>query len=279
MKQFFLAWYAAFLEALYCILLGIRASFSNGLWWRSALWCSVVLLFWLWFYYYFAKEIAIVVGIISFVATYGAIVLGFLPTGAAASGSVAGMGGIGAGLVQLVLYTLMLAVAIYVFFFAFMVLTIIRLPLNPMFMDRSADAVARYYGNAPVEAYPHNQVKISIVKTCLRYGLLLIGLTIPILSGYLLLLIALYINVRLLYPSAVKRVYAAIPGRLPLHEHFRPLLMLGTLALIIVFIPGLNLLLPAVLCTSILHLVRRGDHWKEKNFIVPNLSNSLLVRP
>jgi hypothetical protein len=53
------------------------------------------------------------------------------------------------------------------------------------------------------------------------------GLFIPILSGWVLLLLAVYLNVRLVYGSAVRRVYGKTPGPLPLHDHVPPLLMLG----------------------------------------------------
>jgi hypothetical protein len=254
MKSFLLRWYAALVEALLCLLLGLRSSFRNGLWWRSACLCTGVLVFWLWFYWHFAKQIFITVGAISFIGTYGALVLGFVQGGG--GGSVVAMGGIGAGVVQFLLYAAAVAAVLYVFLFAFLVLTTIRLPANQMFMDRGADAVARYYRNKPMpEARTAPRIRFK------QYVLLVGSLFIPILSGWVLLLLAVYLNVRLPYASAVRRVYGKAPGRLPLHDHFPPLLMLGVLTVIGVLIPVLNLLLPAVMCTSVLHLVRRGPQW------------------
>ncbi|MFL6631035.1 MAG: hypothetical protein ACJ8HJ_01805 [Massilia sp.] len=64
MKSFFQRWYAALVEALLCLLLGLRSSFRNGLWWRSACLCTVVLVFWVWFYWHSAKQIFIAIGAI-----------------------------------------------------------------------------------------------------------------------------------------------------------------------------------------------------------------------
>lgn len=254
MKSFFLRWYAAFVEALWCMLLGLRSSFRNGLWWRSACLCTVVLVFWAWFYWHFARQIFITIGAISFIGTYGALVLGFVQGGG--GGGVPAMGGIGAGLVQFLLYAAAVATVLYVFVFAFLVLTTIRLPSNRLFIDRSADAVARHYRDMPA---PEPR---TVGRTTLKQYALLVGsLFIPILSGWVLLLLAVYLNVRLVYGSAVRRVYGKTPGPLPLHDHVPPLLMLGVLTVIAVLVPVLNLLLPAVMCTSVLHLVRRGPQW------------------
>jgi uncharacterized protein involved in cysteine biosynthesis len=97
--------------------------------------------------------------------------------------------------------------------------------------------------------------------TLKQYALLVGSLFIPILSGWVLLLLAVYLNVRLVYGSAVRRVYGKTSRPLPLHDHVPPLLMLGMLTVIAVLVPVLNLLLPAVMCTSVLHLVRRGPQW------------------
>ncbi|GAA5013433.1 EI24 domain-containing protein [Massilia kyonggiensis] len=256
MKSFFLRWYAALVEALWCMLLGLRSSFSNGLWWRSACLCIAVLAFWIWFYWHFAKQIFIAVGAISIMGTYGALLLGFVEVGGGGGGSVVSMGGIGAGFAQILLYAAAVAAALYVFVFAFLVLTTIRLPLNSLFMDRSADAVARHYRNMPAP-----EVRTAGRITLKQYALLVGCLFVPILSGWVLLLLAVYLNVRLPYASAVRRVHGKVRGRLPLHDHFPPLLMLGVLTVLAVLVPVLNLLLPAVMCTSVLHLVRRGPQW------------------
>ena len=264
MKSFLLRWYAALTEALLCLLLGLRSSFRNGLWWRSACLCAAVLLFWAWFYWHFAKEVFIAIGAISFLGTYGAVVLGFLP-----SGGAAGVGSVGAGAVQFLMYAAAVAAILYVVLFAFLVLTTIRLPVNGLFMGRCADAVARHYRDA---AAPE---PIGAVRTTFKqYALLLASLFIPIVSSWVLLLLAVYLNVRLLYGSAVRRVYGNVPGPLPLHDHFPPLLMLGVLSVIGVLVPVLNLLLPAVMCTSVLHLVRRGPRWQTTTAPVPVSSAS-----
>jgi hypothetical protein len=269
MKSFFLRWYAALVEALLCMLLGLRSSFRNGLWWRSACLCTVVLVFWVWFYWHFAKQIFIAIGAISFIGTYGALVLGFVEGGGGGGGSVVAMGGIGPGIVQFLLYAAAVAAVLYVFLFAFLVLTTIRLPSNRLFIDRSADAVARHYRDMPA---PEPR---TVGRTTLKQYALLVGsLFIPILSGWVLLLLAVYLNVRLVYRSAVRRVYGKMPGPLPLHDQFPPLLMLGVLTVLAVLVPVLNLLLPAVMCTSVLHLVRRGPQWQTPTAPVPVSSTS-----
>jgi hypothetical protein len=255
MKSFFLRWYAALVEALLCMLLGLRSSFRNGLWWRSACLCTVVLVFWVWFYWHFARQIFITIGAISFIGTYGALVLGFVQAGGG-GGGVPAMGGIGAGVVQFLLYAAAVAAVLYVFVFAFLVLTTIRLPSNRLFIDRSADAVARHYRDMPAPE-PRTAGRTTFKQVALLVG----SLFIPILSGWVLLLLAVYLNVRLVYGSAVRRVYGKTSRPLPLHDHVPPLLMLGMLTVIAVLVPVLNLLLPAVMCTSVLHLVRRGPQW------------------
>jgi hypothetical protein len=124
----------------------------------------VVLLFWVWFYWYFAKQIFIAIGAISFLGTYGATVLGFLPGGGAA-----GVGGIAVGAAQFLLYAAAVAVVLYVVLFAFLVLTTIRLPVNGLFMGRCADAVARHYRGA---AAPE---PIGAGRTTLKQYALLVG--------------------------------------------------------------------------------------------------------
>ena len=259
MKSFFQRWYAALVEALLCLLLGLRSSFRNGLWWRSTCLCTVVLLFWVWFYWHFAKQIFIAIGAISFVGTYGAVVLGFLP-----SGGAAGVGAVGVGAVQFLMYAAAVAAVLYVVLFAFLVLTTIRLPVNGLFMGRCADAVARHYRDAAAPE-PIGAARITVKQI----ALVVASLFIPIVSSWVLLLFAVYLNVRLLYGSAIRRVYGRRPGPLPLHDQFPPLLMLGVLSVIGVLVPVLNLLLPAVMCTSVLHLVRRGPRWHAPTAPVP----------
>lgn len=251
----------AFAEAGRCWLLGLRDAFACGLWWRSALWCLAVTLLWVWLYVHFYREIMTLSGTIAVVAFLGMFLFTFMLTGSGSGGSVVAMGNIGAGLLpvaQLLLIATAVGALVYVLLFLVGLLGTARLPLSWLLLPRARRAVMRHYAAASLTAQLPTPPAFSMWRMLRSLLLVAVQLCVPVLAFLLLLKWAIRGNVSLLYRSAARHIVARPQRRALWCRQKSTVLALGILLLVQLLIPVLNLLLPAVMCTSVCHLQYRG---------------------
>jgi uncharacterized protein involved in cysteine biosynthesis len=88
--------------------------------------------------------------------------------------------------------------------------------------------------------------------------LLLLSLLIPVWAMCVLIAYLLAWNVQMIYGAAAAEVLG-VEQQAALRREQRPAIFaLGLLLCLMMLVPVLNLLLPALLCTSVCHLQRRG---------------------
>lgn len=258
--------YRALREAFACIGLGLRDVRHAGLWWRSAL-CSIAVVgLWLWLYYHFGTFFLQLSGIITLASVAGLLGLGVLDLGPGVAsgsatlsnmGSLNGLGGLAhsvLSIAQVALVALALASVIYVLVFVVGVLGTVQLPARWLLLRRAQDVAARRYpmwlARVPAPRAPATAWGRRILE--------LLALLIPILSMLVLLRLLIAGNVHLMYRPAAGGVLA-VPQQRELAAAQRPaIFMLGLLLCATMLVPLLNLLAPALLCTSLCHLQRRG---------------------
>jgi hypothetical protein len=254
-KRFLLTWLAAFAEAGVCILRGMLDTFRDGLWWRSAGWFLLVLGFWLFLYIHYAKFFLLLAAGTSAIAIYGLILGGALSFGAAAGGSVVAMANV-APMVQAVLAALALSAILYVLIFVTGFLTTVRLPVRWLLLERAKTIVARSYPQwNPVPMTPRHYSAWDYVKIPL---MILLALCIPVWALFMLLYLAITMNVDLIYGPAAKGILSKEDRHALQEGQGKPIFVLGLLIFLLLFIPFIQLLVPALLCTSVAHLQRRG---------------------
>lgn len=268
LKAFFDLRYRALCEAFACIGLGLRDVRHAGLWWRSAL-CSIAVFgLWLWLYYHFGTFFLQLSGVIMLASVSGLMGLGVLDLGPGLAsgsatlsnmGSLNGLGGMLQSLLsiaQVALVALALASVIYVLVFIAGVLGTVQLPARWLLLGRARDAAARRYpqwqGGAPAQRAP------PTARDRLRRILGLLALLVPIWSMFVLLRVLIAGNVHLLYGAAAQGVLSPEQQRGMAAAQGPAIFMLGLLLFMMMLVPVLNLLAPAVLCSSLCHLQRRG---------------------
>lgn len=82
---------------------------------------------------------------------------------------------------------------------------------------------------------------------------------VPTVAGVLILVGICYLNVRLIYANVARSSGNAALLRSALRYRWRPLLLIGIALLMLIAVPVLNLLVPALMCTSVLHLAYRDN--------------------
>lgn len=268
LTAFFQLRYRALREALACIGLGLRDVRHAGLWWRSALCAMAAVGMWLWLYYHFGAFFLQLSGIITLASVTGLLGLGVLdfgpgmtsgPASLSNMGSLHGLGGLVQSLMsiaQVALVALALASVVYVLVFVAGVLGTLQLPARWLFMRRAHSVAARHYplwrAGLPAPRAP------PTVWGWLRRGLGLLALLVPIWSMFVLLRLIIVCNMRLMYGPAAEGVLAKEQQRALATAQKPAIYMLGLLLFMMMLVPVLNLLVPALLCTSLCHLQRRG---------------------
>ena len=260
-------WLLAWREAFTCVGLGLRDARHAGLWWRSALWCMAVVALWLGLYSCFGRFFVELSAMLALVSVTGLLGLGVMDgVGTLANGpaTISQMGNIAGGLGsaakallsigQIALALLALAAFFYVMVFIVGAIGTARLPLRWLLLERAKAVVARRYvaWQAPASQ------EASAARSVWRRRLLLLSLLIPVWAMCVLISYLLAWNVQMIYGAAAEEVLS-VEQQTALRREQRPAIFaLGLLLCLLMLIPVLNLLLPALLCTSVCHLQRRG---------------------
>ena len=261
-------WLLAWREAFTCIGLGLRDARHAGLWWRSALWCMAVFALWLGLYSCFGRFFVELSAMLALVSVTGLLGLGVMDgVGTLANGpaTVSQMGNIAGGLGsaakallsigQIALALLALAAFFYVMVFIVGAIGTARLPLRCLLLERAKAVVARRY---VVWQAPGSQDASAARPAWRRRLLLLLSLLIPVWAMCVLISYLLAWNVQMIYGAAAAEVLSA-EQETALRREQRPVIFaLGLLLCLLMLVPVLNLLLPALLCTSVCHLQRRS---------------------
>ncbi|SEN88880.1 hypothetical protein SAMN05428959_103616 [Duganella sp. CF517] len=268
LKNFFLIRYRAFREVLACLGMGLRDIRHDGLWWRSALCSTAAVGLWFGLYYHFGTFFLQVSGVISLVSVAGLMGLGVLdfgpgmasaPASLSHMGSLHGLGGLAQSLMsiaQVALVALALASVVYVLVFVAGVLGTLQLPARWQLLPRAQRVVARRYPRwqptVPVRRAPMTAWDLG------RRILGLLALFVPVWSMFVLLRLLITFNMHWMYGPAAEGVVADQQRRDLATAQRSAIFMLGVLLFMAMVVPVLNLLVPALLCTSICHLQRRG---------------------
>ena len=177
------------------------------------------------------------------------------------SNVVGSLGSVGQALLsiaQIALVLLALATFFYVLVFVVASIGTARLPLRWLFLARAKEVVARRYALWQV---PADLASSATRPRWLWRILLVLSLLIPIWTMCVLIVWLLACNVWFIYGAAAEGVLDKEQQR-ALRRRQRPaIVVLGLLLCLLMLVPVLNLLLPAVLCTSVCHLQRRG--WRK----------------
>lgn len=268
MTQTLQTWLLAWREAFTCIGLGLRDARHAGLWWRSALWCMAVVALWLGLYSYFGRFFVELSAMLALVSVTGLLGLGVMDgVGTLANGpaTLSQMGNIAGGLGsaakamlsigQIALALLALAALFYVMVFIVGAIGTVRLPLRWLLLERAKAVAARRYAawQAPVG------LELSAERSAWRRRLLLLlSLLIPVWAMCVLISYLLAWNVHMIYGAAAEEVLGAEQQAALRREQRPAIFALGLLLCLLMLVPVLNLFLPAVLCTSVCQLQRRG---------------------
>ncbi len=263
------AWLRALAEALKCLALGLREALSPRILFRSAVLCIAAFVLWVWIYIHFSAEITLVLGKAALLSMLGLFLGGFLgliPASLAPQGgaSITQMGNIPIGFAyellrigQILVLVAAVIAAIYVLMFLVGVATTIRVTLPRLLMRRAAEKVLKKY---PERELVQAESLAGKSKPWWRIALiLLLCLCIPFVAGVVLFLGICYANAWLLYHCAARRMPSPALEMRRLQWRWRPLLWLGVLLLLLAVVPVINLLVPALMCTSILHLICRDN--------------------
>lgn len=254
---------AATREAGVCLLLALRGSLYPPLLFGSAGLCVLLSSLWAWLFYSHFELIAYLSGLLATFIVLGAGILGLLP-GLAGNGpaTISGMAGIGPAMALAALYIAALTVAIVVALYAGIVLLSIRLLLPWLLLPRARQRALGHYpalqSRTPCSGHPLRTGQYYLAPWLgLGVGTLLC-LLIPLLNGLLLLVLLGYLNLRFLMPYSLHGLASAAEQLQVARLQRGALIVYGLLMLILVLVPLLNLLLPALLASGISHIGYRG---------------------
>ena len=261
-------WLLAWREAFTCIGLGLRDARHAGLWWRSALWCMAVVALWLGLYSCFGRFFVELSAMLALVSVAGLLGLGVMDgVGTLANGpaTLSQMGNIAGGLGsaakallsigQIALALLALATLFYVMVFIVGAIGTARLPLRCLLLERAKAVVARRY---VAWQAPAGLDACAARPAWRKRLLLLLSLLIPVWAMCVLISYLLAWNVQMIYGTAAAEVLSVEQQAALRHEQRPAIFALGLLLCLLMLVPVLNLLLPALLCSSVCHLQRRG---------------------
>lgn len=235
-----------------------------------------VVVLWLGLYSYFSRFFVELSAMLALVSVTGLLGLGVMDgVGALANGpaTVSQMGNIAGGLGsaakamlsigQIALALLALAAFFYVMVFIVGAIGTARLPLRWLLLERAKAVVARRY----VAWAPPAGLDASAARPAWRRRLLLLlSLLIPVWAMCVLISYLLAWNIQMVYGAAAEEVLGAEQQAALRREQRPAIFALGLLLCLLMLVPVLNLLLPAVLCTSVCHLQRRG--WRATHALI-----------
>jgi hypothetical protein len=261
MHRFFQLWAQAFAEAGKCLALGYKdaASFKLGL--RSGALCIFTTLAWIWVYYHYASAIGTALLAFALVGTFGLLLSGFqglLAMPVASGGSVVAMGNVAGGLLQFgqaLLVMAAVAAVLYVLAFLLAVASSVRLAVPHLLLPTAIERLRKKY---PAVAASDDGPVAPTMSWRQRF-LVLALLCVPVMAAAMLILLACYVNVRLVYGSVAKRSGQRAAQLQALQWRWRPLLLIGIGCLVLLAIPVLNLLVPALMCTAVIRLAFRDN--------------------
>lgn len=252
-------------------MLGLRDTRHAGLWWRSALWCLIVVSLWLALYLHFGRFFLELSAMLAMLSVSGLMGLGVMQgvapiaTGPATvsqmSNVVGSLGSVGQALLsiaQIALVLLALATFFYVLVFVVASIGTARLPLRWLFLARAKEVVARRYA---LWQAPADLASSATRPRWLWRILLVLSLLIPIWAMCVLIVWLLACNVWFIYGAAAEGVLDKEQQRALRRQQRPAIVFLGLLLCLLMLVPVLNLLLPAALCTSVCHLQRRS--WRK----------------
>jgi hypothetical protein len=262
-------WSSALREAAACVGAGLRDIQHNGLWWRSGVWCMTATSFWLWLYFYFGSfflKLSGKVAAISFLGIFSQSGVRF-SSGGGVSNSLSGLGNLGSGLVslanflgsvvQIALLALAIAAIFYVLLFVVATITTIRLPLRWILLTPAkAAAHSRYPEWQPTVLAP--LTPLTAWDRTLHGLTIVLALCIPVWALFLIVRVLLEWNVLLMYGPAAEGVLDEEQRRALVRRQRPAIVMLGLILCVLMLVPIFNLLVPALLCSSVCHLQRRG---------------------
>jgi hypothetical protein len=262
MKSIARLWLQAFTEAAKCLTLGTRDALSLGLLIRSAAISILAFVAWTWIYYYYSSEITAFLEVLSYFSAYGLVLSGFqgLTPLPAQGGSVASMGNIAFGALQygqaLIVVSVILF-SMYILVYLIAVASSVRLLIPRFIMPTAFKRVHNHYQRTTLPKF--NSADTQKRRFWLTTVLAVICLSIPILAGISFLIAVCYLNVRLIYSSVSKKLHQSASTKQSLRLRWRPLLLIGIVSILLLAIPAFNLLVPAVMCTSTIHLACRDN--------------------
>lgn len=257
-----LRWGNAAAEAVICLAQGLRDAASLRLLAVSALLCILPMLAWGWVYYHYSELIAAALMVLGLVGTYGLLLGGFqgllvLPSGgnSVSASTLGGVGSLLSGAQALLLMAALMA-ALYVLVYLFLVMSTARAATPRLLLPAATRRVRDRLGPPPLSPPPASQRPARPWKTAL---LLLALCCIPAVASILLLAGLCYLNVRLIYASLTRDAAQRAALSASLHWRWRPLLLIGIILLLLVAVPVLNLLVPALMCTAVAQLAFRDN--------------------
>jgi len=252
-------------EALACIGLGLRDTRHAGLWWRSALCSIAIVCLWLWLYYRFGVFFIDAASVVALACVGGLLSVGALSLGPGLAaepatlsnmGSLNGLGGLlktAMSVAQVALVAMALVAFVYVLMFVVGTLTTARLTAPWLHLARAREVAARRY-----PGWQPRDVALPAPRSALRRVLGLLALLIPVWSAVVIVRTLVAGNVRWMYGAAAEGLLDPQQRRALAAAQRPAIFMLGLLLCVMMLVPVLNLLVPAVLCSSICHLQRRG---------------------
>lgn len=258
-------WSQALREALTCIALGLRDVRHGGLWWRSAL-CSVaVVTLWFWLYRQYPEFFLQLSRDMALLGVFGLFGIGVLDLGPGIHagaptlsnmGSLQGLGGLLMtilSIAQILLAFLALVAFVYVLIFVTGVLGTVSLPSRWVCLPRARSTAAGRYPDWQVPAIPAPAAGFSV-----RRILAWLALLIPVWTAVVMVRMLLTSGILWVYGPASAGLLTAGQRRALWAAQRPAIVMLGMLLGVMTIVPILNLLVPALVCTSVCHLQRRG---------------------
>ncbi|WP_005032975.1 EI24 domain-containing protein [Holophaga foetida] len=263
-------WWKALREAGTCLGLGVRDALSRRLLWRSAFLVMGAFGFWTLLCQVFHRRIGEVADLLAMTSAQGVLLTVAKSLPMFRGESILDFGG-GGGfplLLQILIVLAMVVAVLVVLAFLFVVATSIYLTAPRLLLSETLLKVGRRYGGETPSTPP---VEIKGRSPTLRVFLILLALSVPVIAGITLILLGCYIHPRALFAVAAKRMPSLPPWRPSLRWRWRPLLLIGVALMALLAIPVFNLAVPAIMCTSILHLLLRPNYPTAHGALAPSL--------
>jgi hypothetical protein len=169
-----------------------------------------------------------------------------------------------AQVVYLLLVTAGVAAMYSVLLFAFGVLALVLLVLPVTVLPQAVMRISALYPDqcAALPSLPPAYTWWTLLRQAGWIVLILLFcLLLPVVAGAVVLGVLASLNLLLLYAATVRALPQAIPRVLALRWRWRPMCLIGFVLLVLICIPLLNLLVPAVMCATMVHLSCRDNRY------------------